>query len=75
LFALGIVATALPIQFMLKGLKHISSMRVATISVLEPIITVLVGIFWLNESVSLLQILGACLTLSSVGLMQFQQEL
>ncbi|CAN5387560.1 DMT family transporter [soil metagenome] len=64
--ALGVFATALPIQLLFKSLKHISAMRASIISVLEPLVTVLVGIVALNESVSLLQTLGAFMILSSV---------
>jgi drug/metabolite transporter (DMT)-like permease len=75
LLLLGILATALPIQLMLEGLKYISSMRASIISVLEPLVTVFIGIFLLNESVSYLQILGGMLILGSALLVQFQREL
>jgi len=75
LIALGILATALPIQLMLKGLKYVSSMRASIISVLEPLVTVLVGIVLLDESISHLQLIGAVIILSSALLVQFQKEL
>jgi drug/metabolite transporter (DMT)-like permease len=75
LFALGIFATALPIQLMLEGLKHISSMRASIISVLEPLVTVGVGIVLLNESVSHAQIIGIFIILISALFIQFQKEL
>jgi drug/metabolite transporter (DMT)-like permease len=75
LFSLGIFATALPIQLMLKGLKYISSMRASIISVLEPLVTVLVGILLLKESISHLQLIGAFIILGSALLIQFQKEL
>jgi drug/metabolite transporter (DMT)-like permease len=58
LFALGILATALPIQLMLKGLAYISSMRASIISVLEPLVTIFVGVLLLHESISHLQLIG-----------------
>jgi drug/metabolite transporter (DMT)-like permease len=73
--ALGIFATALPIQLMLEGLKYISSMRASVISVLEPLVTVFVGVLLLDESVSHLQMLGAFIILGSALLVQFQKEL
>jgi drug/metabolite transporter (DMT)-like permease len=75
LLLLGIVATALPIQLMLEGLKYVSSMRASIISVLEPLVTVFLGIILLNESVSFLQILGGTMILGSALLIQFQKEL
>lgn len=75
LLAFGVLATALPIQLMLEGLKYVSSMRASIISVLEPLVTVFVGILLLDESVSHLQLLGAFIILSSAILIQFQREL
>lgn len=75
LLALGILATALPIQLMLEGLKYVSSMRASIISVLEPLVTVLVGVLWLHESVSYLQMLGVMIILGSALVIQFQKEL
>lgn len=75
LISLGILATALPIQLMLIGLKYISSMRASIISVLEPLVTLLVGIVLLHESISHLQMLGAFIILGSALLVQFQKGL
>ena len=72
---LGVLATALPIQLMLVGLKYISSMRASIISVLEPLVTVVVGALLLNENFSLLQVFGGVLILGSALLIQFQKEL
>lgn len=75
LLSLGILVTALPIQLMLEGLKKISSMRASIISVLEPIVTVFVGILLLNESLSLTQFIGIIIILGSAIMVQFQREL
>jgi len=75
LVALGIIATAVPIQLMLEGLKYVSSTRASIISVIEPLVTVLVGVLLLDESVSSLQILGASIILGSALLVQFQREI
>ncbi len=75
LLALGIFATAIPIQLMLEGLKRISSMRASIISVLEPIVTVLVGVMLLEETISYLQMLGVIIILGSAIIVQFQKEL
>ena len=75
LIALGILVTALPIQLMLEGLKHVSSMRASIISVLEPLVTVFVGLLLLNESISGLQTIGVAIILGSAIMVQFQKEL
>lgn len=69
----GILSTALPIQLMLKGLKYVSSTRASIISVLEPLVTLIVGMALLHESVSSLQLCGGMLILSSAVLVQFQK--
>lgn len=74
LLALGIFVTAIPIQLMLEGLKQISSMRASIISVLEPLVTVFVGVLWLEESISSLQLVGALIILGSTMIIQFQRE-
>lgn len=75
LLSLGVFATALPIQLMLKGLKKISSLRASIISVLEPFVTLFVGVVLLEESVSNIQMLGATIILGSALIVQFQKEL
>jgi drug/metabolite transporter (DMT)-like permease len=75
LLALGILATAVPIQLMLEGLRYVSSVRASIISVLEPLVTVIVGVILLAESITSLQILGAILILGSTLLIQFNREL
>lgn len=75
LLVLGILVTALPIQLMLEGLKHVSAMRASIISVLEPLVTVFVGILLLDEAISYSQALGSFLILGSALLVQFQSKL
>lgn len=73
LLSLGILVTAIPIQLMLYGLKHISATRASIISVLEPLVTVIVGLIFLNESVTTLQFIGGALILGSAIFVQFQK--
>lgn len=75
LLALGILATAIPIQLMLEGLKYVSSIRASIISVLEPLITVIVGILLLGESISHVQLLGVLIILGSATAVQFHKKL
>ncbi len=70
---LGIFATALPIQFLLYALKYIPSVKASIISVLEPVVTITVGVWFLNESMTSLQLLGMIIVLSGAILTQFEQ--
>lgn len=71
--ALGILATAIPIQLMLEGLRSVSPVRASVISVLEPLLTVILGVVLLSETLSWSQILGCVITLISALVIQFQR--
>lgn len=58
LLGIGIICTALPIVLLLKGLKHISSIQAAIMSVLEPVFVVVFGILLLHEQLDLMQSIG-----------------
>ncbi|NNM58806.1 MAG: DMT family transporter [Legionellales bacterium] len=70
--ALGILATAIPIQLMLEGLKRVSALRASVLSSLEPLVTVAMGIAFLGETISVMQTLGCFLILSSALTIQLQ---
>lgn len=72
LLALGIIATAIPIQLMLQGLKLISSLKASIISVLEPLVTLLVGMVLLHEGFTVWQALGGFLLLMGAMAAQYQ---
>lgn len=74
ILALGILATALPIQLLLDGLKYISPIKASILSVLEPIVTIVIGLWLLNESISLLQSLGIMIVLLGAILIQFEKS-
>jgi len=71
--ALGILATALPIQLLLDGLKYISPVKASILSVFEPVVTVLIGIALLHEKISILQAIGVIIVLSAAILIQFEK--
>lgn len=70
LLTLGIFATAIPIQLLLIGLKEISALKASMASVLEPVVTLFIGVVFLTESVTYLQVLGAALILIASILIQ-----
>lgn len=72
--ALGIIATAIPIQLLLDGIKYISPIKASILSVLEPIVTLLVGVALLNESMTNLQAMGIMIILFGAILIQFERQ-
>ncbi len=74
MLALGIFATAVPIQLLLIGLKHISPIKVSIISVLEPAVTVLIGFVLLSEAMTVAQFLGIIIVLAGAVLIQFEKQ-
>lgn len=73
IITLGVVATALPIQLLLEGLKDIQPSKVAIISVLEPVVTLIVGITALHEVTSTVQLIGCIIILFSAVVIQFER--
>ncbi|OGT31030.1 MAG: hypothetical protein A3E87_06380 [Gammaproteobacteria bacterium RIFCSPHIGHO2_12_FULL_35_23] len=63
--SLGVFSTALPIQLLLDGMKTIHSTKASMLSVLEPTVTVLLGVVLLRESFSFLQLIGVAIILIS----------
>lgn len=72
--AIGIIATALPIQLLLYGLKYISPVKASIVSVLEPVVTILVGLALLDETMTSMQALGVLIILSGAILIQFEER-
>lgn len=75
LLVFGVFATALPIQLMFIGLNYLSSMKASMLSVFEPLVTLMVGIFLLGEWVSGWQLFGGLIVLMAVVMVQFQRNL
>lgn len=55
---IGIICTALPIFFLLKGLKFLSAPQASLLSVLEPVFVVIFGITLLDEQINTTQAIG-----------------
>ncbi|RDI42551.1 DMT family transporter [Aquicella lusitana] len=71
--ALGIIATAVPIQLLLDGLKYISPVKASILSVLEPVVTVIIGLALLHEKMSYTQSIGVIIVLLGAILIQFER--
>jgi drug/metabolite transporter (DMT)-like permease len=71
---IGIFATAIPIQLLLDGIKIISLIKASILSALEPIVTLIVGVFALNEIITLQQFLGVIVIIVGTIVIQFSRE-
>lgn len=74
ILVLGIVATAIPIQLLLNGLKYISSVKASILSVLEPVMTVIIGVIFLNERLEGMQVIGILIILLGAIVIQFEKQ-
>ena len=74
ILAIGIIATALPIRFMLDGMKYVSPIKASILSVLEPIVTLGIGFLLLEERVSVLQLIGIGIILIGAIAIQFERN-
>lgn len=70
IIGLVLVATVLPIVTLFAGIRQIGTWQAVILSTLEPVVTVLLGIFFLGEELTLRQILGGLLVMCSVVLLQ-----
>lgn len=71
--ALGVFATAFPIQLLLEGLKYINPVKASILSVLEPVVAIIVGLLVLHESFSFMQSLGVVILLLGAIVIQFER--
>lgn len=69
---IAILATALPMVLMLQGLTKMDKGRAAILSVLEPVGTVIIGHFFLQEGLAWQQILGTLIVLGVAVSIQFE---
>jgi drug/metabolite transporter (DMT)-like permease len=74
IIALALVATALPILFLVIGLRHITATKASILSVFEPIVSLLIGIMVLNESISIIQTIGVVLIIFSAIIVQLDGQ-
>lgn len=74
LLGVALIATVLPIFLLLISLKYISSTKASIVSVLEPVVTVILGVVLLGESLSMLQIIGVIILLAGTLSIQFDKS-
>ena len=66
---LGVFCTVLPYLFYTTGLRGMETGRAAILATIEPVVGTLIGVFVFAESASLIKLVGICLILSSVVLL------
>lgn len=71
---IGIIATAIPILFLLEGLRYVEAEKASILSVLEPVLVFFIGVMALNEEVSFNQGIGASVILVGALLVQFDKR-
>lgn len=67
--AMGIIVlfgTILSYIFFLEGIKRIGATRGSLLSSIEPVVTTILSVFWLNENFEIIDLLGFALILSTV---------
>ncbi len=69
LIGLTIISTVLPIFSLTMGLNRLSASRVAITSTVEPLLTILLAVWLLNERVEAVQLIGGILIILSVLLL------
>ncbi len=72
LLGIGLLSTALPIILFLESLRYISMEKASILSVLEPLCVLLVGVFILDEPVSICQLFGTGLMLTGSFIALYQ---
>ncbi len=65
-----VLGTIVPFILVVGALPRIGATRTAIVAMLEPVVAILVAWAWLGESLAGLQLFGAALTLTGIGLAQ-----
>ncbi len=65
-----ILATLLPIYFVFLALRHIDGAKVSVLSILEPIVTIILGVAFLNEKLMAMQSIGILIVLLGAYVLQ-----
>jgi len=71
---ISIVGTILPFGLFFAGINHIRSTRASITATLEPIFAGFLAFILLGETLLLLQVVGGCMVILAIVLLQLQQE-
>jgi drug/metabolite transporter (DMT)-like permease len=71
---IGVLGTGIPLLFLYEGLGRLEATRVSIISTAEPVVTVLLGVTILDETLAASTVVGGVLVLLGVMLVQVSRE-
>ncbi|MGE5839441.1 MAG: DMT family transporter [Deltaproteobacteria bacterium] len=71
---IAVVGTLLPFGLFFAGINHIRSTRASITATLEPIFAGFLAFVLLGETLLILQVVGGCMVILSIVLLQLQQE-
>lgn len=74
IFYIAVVGTILPFGLFFAGINHIRSTRASITATLEPIFAGLLAFIFLGEKLLVLQVIGGCMVILAIVLLQVQQE-
>jgi drug/metabolite transporter (DMT)-like permease len=74
IFYISIVGTILPFGLFFAGINHIRSTRASITATLEPIFAGFLAFILLGETLLFLQVVGGCMVILAIVLLQLQQE-
>ena len=69
------LATAASRLTLFLGVKHLGSLQAALLSVGEMLVTVILAMVWLDETLTMMQIAGALLLITSILLVKYEQNI
>jgi drug/metabolite transporter (DMT)-like permease len=72
--AMAIISTVLPVVLMAEGIRRIGSSNAAMIGSIGPIATIFMGFIFLQEPITLLQIIGAALVMAGVLIISLKKR-
>ncbi len=71
--ALVVVSTVFPVFFLNAGIQKVGPARAAILGTVEPLLTILLAVIFLNERLQPVQLLGGAFILSSVVILQLSR--
>jgi drug/metabolite transporter (DMT)-like permease len=72
--AMAVISTALPVVLMAEGIRRIGSSHAAMIGSIGPVATIFMGFVFLQEPITLLQIVGAALVTAGVLIISLKRS-
>jgi drug/metabolite transporter (DMT)-like permease len=74
ILGISLLATVLPIYMVYRSMNYISPSVASLLSVFEPVVTIILGVLFLQESLGIYQIIGVIIILSGVLYLNIKEE-